>query len=46
MSQTSTLNFRGSKEVNMGLNSIGTRILEVCKKSESVIASGPGGCKK
>ena len=36
MSQTSALNLAGSKEVKMGLNSIGTRILVVCERSKCV----------
>ena len=36
MSQTSVLNVTGSKEVKMRLNSIGTRILEVCERLECV----------
>ena len=36
MSQTSALNSGGSKKIKMGLNSFGTEILEVCKRSEIV----------
>ena len=36
MSQSSSLSRRGSKEVKMGLNSVGTRILEVCERLECV----------
>ena len=36
MSQTSVLNLAGSKEVKMSLNSIGTRIPEVCERLECV----------
>ena len=36
MSQTSTLGRGGCKEVKRRLNSIGTRILEVCERSECV----------
>ena len=36
VSQTSVFNLGGSKEVKMRLNLIGTRILEVCERSECV----------